>query len=113
MHEWDKCNLYLVYFSLYSFITCPTEEKRPKVKKPKFEFPVYEPAIMDTGFLPSYDQGTSIEEIEDQMDHWLDDSKSEKKKVICSYFFQPVSFLPIAQGHKPEKSWLKNNCPVV
>ena len=43
MHEWDKCNLYLVYFSLYSFITCPTEEKRPKVKKPKFEFPVYEP----------------------------------------------------------------------
>ncbi|XP_010893668.2 dnaJ homolog subfamily C member 1 [Esox lucius] len=59
------------------------KEKRPKVKKPKFEFPVYEPSLMaaDSAYLPSYDQGTSIEEIEDQMDDWLEDKKSQKKKA--------------------------------
>lgn len=57
------------------------KEKRPKVKKPKFEFPVFEPSVVDNRFLPSYDQGTSIEEIEDQMDDWLVDGKSQKKKT--------------------------------
>lgn len=67
----------------------PTEEKRPKAKKPKFEFPVYTPSIADTdsGYLPSYDQGTSIEDIEDQMDDWLDDSKSQKKKKVSLKYF--------------------------
>ncbi|KAJ8011133.1 hypothetical protein DPEC_G00055020 [Dallia pectoralis] len=59
------------------------KEKRPKVKKPKFQFPVYDPSLMatDGAYLPSYDQGTSIEEIEDQMDDWLEDKKSQKKKA--------------------------------
>lgn len=55
-------------------------EKRPKVKKPKVEFPVYEPT-WDNVSQQSYNQSTSIEEIEDQMDDWLQDSKSTKKKV--------------------------------
>ncbi|KAL0966867.1 hypothetical protein UPYG_G00301160 [Umbra pygmaea] len=59
------------------------KEKRPKVKKPKFEFPVYDPSLMATEntYIPAYDQGTSIEEIEDQMDDWLEDRKSQKKKA--------------------------------
>ncbi|CAB1317928.1 unnamed protein product [Coregonus sp. 'balchen'] len=60
-----------------------TEEKRSKVKKPKFEFPVYEPSltVADSAYSPVYDQGTSIEDIEDQMDDWLEDKTSQKKKV--------------------------------
>ncbi|XP_044074898.1 dnaJ homolog subfamily C member 1 [Siniperca chuatsi] len=55
-------------------------EKRPKVKKPKVEFPVYEPSS-DHLKYQSYDQTTSIEEIEDQMDDWLQDRKAAKKKA--------------------------------
>ncbi|KAL2097391.1 hypothetical protein ACEWY4_006598 [Coilia grayii] len=57
------------------------KEKRPKVKKPKIEFPVYEPSTSDMSYAAPYDQGTSIEDIEDQMDDWLEDKKSQKKKV--------------------------------
>ncbi|KAK2822941.1 hypothetical protein Q5P01_023006 [Channa striata] len=57
-----------------------TREKRPKVKKPKVEFPVYEPSTENLNFQ-RYDQTTSIEEIEDQMDDWLQDRKSTKKKT--------------------------------
>uniref|UniRef100_UPI0037E9A373 dnaJ homolog subfamily C member 1 n=1 Tax=Semicossyphus pulcher TaxID=241346 RepID=UPI0037E9A373 len=53
-------------------------EKRLKVKKPKVEFPVYEPS--SENFL-SYDQTTSIEEIEDQMDDWLQERRAGKKKA--------------------------------
>lgn len=60
--------------------SCSAEEKRPKVKKPKVEFPVYEPST-NAAFVPAYDQGTSIEDIEDQMDDWLEDKKQQKKKV--------------------------------
>lgn len=60
--------------------SCSAEEKRPKVKKPKVEFPVYEPST-NAAFVPSYDQGASIEDIEDQMDDWLEDKKQQKKKV--------------------------------
>lgn len=56
------------------------KEKRPKVKKPKIEFPVYEPST-DSAFVPAYDQGTSIEDIEDQMDDWLEDKKQQQKKA--------------------------------
>uniref|UniRef100_A0A8C7W5E7 DnaJ homolog subfamily C member 1 n=1 Tax=Oncorhynchus mykiss TaxID=8022 RepID=A0A8C7W5E7_ONCMY len=61
----------------------PTEEKRSKVKKPKFEFPVYEPSltVADSANSLAYDQGTSIEEIENQLDDWLEDKKSQKKKA--------------------------------
>lgn len=55
-------------------------EKRPKVKKPKVEFPVYEPSPENLNFQ-SYDQATSIEEIEDQMDDWLQDRRATKKKA--------------------------------
>lgn len=63
-----------------------TEEKKPKVKKPKSEFPVYTVAETNA-YMPSYDHGTSIEEIEDQMDDWLEDrNKSLKKKAsICLF----------------------------
>ncbi|KAK5604437.1 hypothetical protein CRENBAI_017211 [Crenichthys baileyi] len=54
-------------------------EKRPKVKKPKVEFPVYVPS--ENQSHQSYDQATSIEDIEDQMDDWLQDFKAAKKKV--------------------------------
>ncbi|XP_012683455.2 dnaJ homolog subfamily C member 1 [Clupea harengus] len=57
------------------------KEKRPKVKKPKIEFPVYEPSISDVTFAAPYDQGTSIEDIEDQMDDWLEEKKSQRKKT--------------------------------
>lgn len=55
-------------------------EKRPKVKKPKVEFPVYEPSPESLNFQ-SYDQATSIEEIEDQMDDWLQERRATKKKA--------------------------------
>lgn len=56
------------------------KEKRPKVKKPKVEFPVFEPSS-NAAFALAYDQGTSIEDIEDQMDDWLEDKKQLKKKT--------------------------------
>lgn len=46
------------------------------------EFPVYEPS--EVGYIPMYDQGASIEDIEDQMDDWLEDRKMQKKKVSPS-----------------------------
>ncbi|XP_074545546.1 dnaJ homolog subfamily C member 1 [Halichoeres trimaculatus] len=52
------------------------KEKRLKVKKPKVEFPVYEPSADS---FQSYDQTLSIEEIEDQMDDWLQESRVTKK----------------------------------
>uniref|UniRef100_A0AAY4A2J7 DnaJ homolog subfamily C member 1 n=1 Tax=Denticeps clupeoides TaxID=299321 RepID=A0AAY4A2J7_9TELE len=57
------------------------QKKRPKVKKPKVEFPVYEPSASQMSHASTYDQGTSIEDIEDQMDDWLEDRKSQKKKT--------------------------------
>ncbi|KAM4556195.1 dnaJ homolog subfamily C member 1 isoform 1-T1 [Fundulus diaphanus] len=53
-------------------------EKRPKVKKPKVEFPVYVPSEQQN--QQNYDQTTSIEDIEEQMDDWLQDFKPAKKK---------------------------------
>ncbi|XP_006002456.1 dnaJ homolog subfamily C member 1 [Latimeria chalumnae] len=56
------------------------KERKPKVKKPKSEYPVYMAAASE--FLPSYDQSASIEEIEEQMDGWLEErDKSQKKKA--------------------------------
>uniref|UniRef100_A0A7N6FFY9 DnaJ homolog subfamily C member 1 n=2 Tax=Anabas testudineus TaxID=64144 RepID=A0A7N6FFY9_ANATE len=57
-----------------------TREKRPKIKKPKVEFPVYEPSSENLNYQ-SYDQTASIEEIEDQMDDWLQDRRAAKKKT--------------------------------
>ncbi|XP_030016264.1 dnaJ homolog subfamily C member 1-like [Sphaeramia orbicularis] len=68
-----------------------TREKRPKVKKPKVEFPVYEPSAEDLKYR-SYDQTTSIEDIEDQMDDWLQNPKTIKKKA-ADWSEEELSFL--------------------
>ncbi|NWI86368.1 DNJC1 protein, partial [Pitta sordida] len=57
------------------------KEKKPKVKKPKLEFPVYM-ALESSAYIPSYDHGASIEEIEEQMDDWLGGrNRAQKKKA--------------------------------
>ncbi|XP_017672551.1 PREDICTED: dnaJ homolog subfamily C member 1 [Lepidothrix coronata] len=57
------------------------KEKKPKVKKPKLEFPVYM-ALESNTYIPSYDHGASIEEIEEQMDDWLGGrNRTQKKKA--------------------------------
>ncbi|XP_038611579.1 dnaJ homolog subfamily C member 1 [Tachyglossus aculeatus] len=57
------------------------KEKKPKVKKPKSEFPVHT-TLETNAYVPLYDHRTSIEEIEEQMDDWLEDrNKSLKKKA--------------------------------
>ncbi|KAJ7408623.1 DnaJ heat shock protein family (Hsp40) member C1 [Willisornis vidua] len=57
------------------------KEKKPKVKKPKLEFPVYM-ALESSAYTPSYDHGASIEEIEEQMDDWLGGrNRTQKKKA--------------------------------
>lgn len=60
-------------------------EKKVKVKKPK-EFPVYDLALDDSlhcdcpgDGLHRYEQTASIEEIEDQMDDWLQEQTPKKK----------------------------------
>ncbi|XP_033856260.1 dnaJ homolog subfamily C member 1-like isoform X2 [Acipenser ruthenus] len=59
------------------------KEKRPKVKKAKSEFPVYTAYSGDNAFVPSYDQGSTIEDIEEQINDWLEDkSRSQKKKAL-------------------------------
>ncbi|NXI67463.1 DNJC1 protein, partial [Anseranas semipalmata] len=60
------------------------KEKKPKVKKPKSEFPVYT-VLESSAYVPSYDHGASIEEIEEQMDDWLGNrNRAHKKKAkIC------------------------------
>uniref|UniRef100_A0A8C8BKR7 DnaJ homolog subfamily C member 1 n=1 Tax=Otus sunia TaxID=257818 RepID=A0A8C8BKR7_9STRI len=57
------------------------KEKKPKVKKPKSEFPVYT-VLESSAYIPSYDHGASIEEIEEQMDDWLGGrNRTQKKKA--------------------------------
>ncbi|XP_051061629.1 dnaJ homolog subfamily C member 1 [Phodopus roborovskii] len=53
-------------------------QKKVKVKKPKPEFPVYVP--LENTYIQSYDHGTSIEEIEEQMDDWLETRNRTQKK---------------------------------
>ncbi|XP_053321999.1 dnaJ homolog subfamily C member 1 [Spea bombifrons] len=55
------------------------KEKKPKVKKPKSEFPVY-PTTEASVNVQAYDQGVSIEEIEDQVDDWLSNRDRMAKK---------------------------------
>ncbi|NXJ63054.1 DNJC1 protein, partial [Rostratula benghalensis] len=57
------------------------KEKKPKVKKPKSEFPLYT-VLESSAYIPSYDHGASIEEIEEQMDDWLGGrDRTQKKKA--------------------------------
>ncbi|XP_066137048.1 dnaJ homolog subfamily C member 1 [Saccopteryx bilineata] len=54
------------------------KQKKVKVKKTKPEFPVYTP--LESTYIQSYDHGTSIEEIEEQMDDWLGNRNRTQKK---------------------------------
>ncbi|KAF6371636.1 DnaJ heat shock protein family (Hsp40) member C1 [Rhinolophus ferrumequinum] len=54
------------------------KQKKVKVKKPKPEFPVYTP--LESAYIQSYDHGTSIEEIEEQVDDWLENRNRSQKK---------------------------------
>ncbi|XP_063741093.1 dnaJ homolog subfamily C member 1 isoform X2 [Eleginops maclovinus] len=53
-------------------------ERRPKVKKPKQEFPVY---LQEEPTPPRYEEAASIEDIEEQMDDWLQEQKTERRKA--------------------------------
>lgn len=62
------------------------EQKKVKIKKPKPEFPVYTP--LESTYIQSYDHGTSIEEIEEQMDDWLENrNRTQKKQVNLKYIY--------------------------
>lgn len=75
-----------------------TRERKVKVKKPKVEFPVYDPAVDDglhgnqtENGLHGYDPVTSIEDIEDQMDDWLQEKRPKKK--VCDWSEEDLSYL--------------------
>ncbi|KAI6074504.1 DnaJ-like protein subfamily C member 1 [Aix galericulata] len=71
------------------------KEKKPKVKKPKSEFPVY--TVQESNaYIPSYDHGASIEEIEEQMDDWLGNRNRAHKKKASSKSL--MSCLPLNLG---------------
>ncbi|KAK5920240.1 hypothetical protein CgunFtcFv8_024075 [Champsocephalus gunnari] len=54
-------------------------ERRPKVKKPKQEFPVY---LQEEPTPPRYEEAAaSIEDIEEQMDDWLQEQRAERRKA--------------------------------
>ncbi|XP_072910744.1 dnaJ homolog subfamily C member 1 isoform X1 [Hemitrygon akajei] len=58
------------------------KEKRPKVKKPKSEFPVY--TATNSGgiaYVPLHEEASTIEEIEEQMADWLDSRPRGQKKA--------------------------------
>ncbi|KAM9163601.1 dnaJ homolog subfamily C member 1 isoform 1-T1 [Pangshura tecta] len=77
------------------------KEKKPKVKKPKSEFPIYTPSDSNA-YIPSYEHGTSIEEIEEQMDDWLENkNRTYKKKLTqtlkhCQFIADPNRDLHMA-----------------
>ncbi|KAL6103650.1 dnajc1 [Pungitius sinensis] len=73
------------------------KEKRPKVKKPKVEFPVYE-LSSENLICQGYDQSTSIEEIEEQMDDWLQD---RSKKKAADWTEDELSLLSRLMGKFP------------
>ncbi|XP_077367863.1 dnaJ homolog subfamily C member 1 isoform X2 [Festucalex cinctus] len=55
-------------------------DKRSKVKKPKMDFPIYQPAAEPPN-LQTYQQAGSIQEVEEQLDQWLQGHKTDRKKV--------------------------------
>lgn len=68
-------------------------------------FPVYE-LSSENLLCQGYDQSTSIEEIEDQMDDWLQD-RSKKKVLSVITPITPAS----SYQYKEEKSIIKENKP--
>nr|XP_035938622.1 dnaJ homolog subfamily C member 1 isoform X2 [Halichoerus grypus] len=67
------------------------KQKKVKVKKPKPEFPVYMP--LESAYIQSYDHGTSIEEIEEQMDDWLENRNKTQKKQAPEWTEEDLSQL--------------------
>ncbi|XP_019520690.1 PREDICTED: dnaJ homolog subfamily C member 1 [Hipposideros armiger] len=67
------------------------KQKKVKVKKPKPEFPVYTP--LESAYIQSYDHGTSIEEIEEQMDDWLENRNRSQKKQAPEWSEEDLSQL--------------------
>lgn len=67
------------------------KQKKVKVKKPKPEFPVYMP--LENTYIQSYDHGTSIEEIEEQMDDWLENRNRTQKKQAPEWAEEDLSQL--------------------
>ncbi|KAF6129762.1 DnaJ heat shock protein family (Hsp40) member C1 [Phyllostomus discolor] len=67
------------------------KQKKVKVKKPKPEFPVYMP--LESAYIQSYDHGTSIEEIEEQMDDWLENRNRTQKKQAPEWTEEDLSQL--------------------
>lgn len=67
------------------------KQKKVKVKKPKPEFPVYMP--LENTYIQSYDHGTSIEEIEEQMDDWLENRSRTQKKQVPEWTEEDLSQL--------------------
>ncbi|XP_069770738.1 dnaJ homolog subfamily C member 1 isoform X2 [Narcine bancroftii] len=58
------------------------KEKRPKVKKPKSEFPVYTaPNSGGITYVPLHEEASTIEEIEAQMADWLDRKPRGQKET--------------------------------
>ncbi|KAH1177060.1 dnaJ homolog subfamily C member 1 [Mauremys mutica] len=68
------------------------KEKKPKVKKPKSEFPIYTPSDSNA-YIPSYEHGASIEEIEEQMDDWLENKNRTYKKKAPEWTEEDLSQL--------------------
>ncbi|XP_048223974.1 dnaJ homolog subfamily C member 1 [Perognathus longimembris pacificus] len=67
------------------------KQKKVKVKKPKPEFPVYTP--LENTYIQSYDHGASIEEIEEQMDDWLENRNRTHKKQAPEWTEEDLSQL--------------------
>ncbi|XP_004644820.1 dnaJ homolog subfamily C member 1 [Octodon degus] len=67
------------------------KQKKVKVKKPKPEFPTYTP--LESTYIQSYDHGTSIEEIEEQMDDWLENRNRTQKKQAPEWTEEDLSHL--------------------
>ncbi|XP_061696317.1 dnaJ homolog subfamily C member 1 [Syngnathoides biaculeatus] len=76
-----------------------TREKRSKVKKPKMDFPIYEPSAEEPN-LQSYQQTGSIQEVEEQLDQWLQDQKPARKKA-SEWSEDDVSLLSRLMGKFP------------
>ncbi|KAM8803849.1 dnaJ homolog subfamily C member 1 [Rhynchonycteris naso] len=67
------------------------KQKKVKVKKTRPDFPVYTP--LESTYIQSYDHGTSIEEIEEQMDDWLENRNRTQKKQAPDWTEEDLSQL--------------------
>ncbi|XP_053428083.1 dnaJ homolog subfamily C member 1 [Nycticebus coucang] len=66
-------------------------QKQKKFKKPKPEFPVY--TTLENTYVHSYDHGASIEEIEEQVDDWLENRNRTQKKQAPEWTEEDLSQL--------------------